>query len=39
MDWVSMLVRMYTRWSERHGFGTVQLLDFLTADEAGLKAR
>ena len=20
MDWVSMLVRMYTRWSERHGF-------------------
>ena len=20
MDWVSMLVRMYTRWTERHGF-------------------
>ena len=37
MDWVSMLVRMYTRWSERHGF-KVQLLDFLVGDEAGLKS-
>ena len=37
MDWVSMLVRMYTRWSERHGF-KVQLLDFLDGDEAGLKS-
>ena len=36
MDWVSMLVRMYTRWTERHGF-KVQLLDFLDGDEAGLK--
>lgn len=37
MDWVSMLVRMYTRWTERHGFKT-QLLDFLDGDEAGLKS-
>ncbi len=37
MDWVSMLVRMYTRWSERHGF-KVSVLDFLDGDEAGLKS-
>ena len=37
MDWVSMLVRMYSRWTERHGFKT-QLLDFLDGDEAGLKS-
>ena len=36
MDWVSMLVRMYTRWTERHGF-KVEMLDFLDGDEAGLK--
>ncbi len=37
MDWVSMLVRMYSRWTERHGFKT-QILDFLDGDEAGLKS-
>ena len=37
MDWVSMLVRMFTRWTERHGF-KVQMLDFLDGDEAGLKS-
>lgn len=37
MDWVSMIVRMYTRWSERHGF-SVKVLDFLDGDEAGLKS-
>ena len=37
MDWVSMLVRMYTRWTERHGF-KVNMLDFLDGDEAGLKS-
>ena len=37
MDWVSMLVRMYTRWTERHGF-KVSMLDFLDGDEAGLKS-
>lgn len=37
MDWVSMLVRMYTRWAESHGF-KLQMLDFLDGDEAGLKS-
>lgn len=37
MDWVSMIVRMYTRWAERHGF-SVKVLDFLDGDEAGLKS-
>lgn len=37
MDWVSMLVRMYTRWGERHNFN-VKVLDFLDGDEAGLKS-
>ena len=37
MDWGSMLVRMYTRWTERHGFKT-SMLDFLDGDEAGLKS-
>ena len=37
MDWVSMIVRMYTRWTERHGF-KVQMLDFLDGDTAGLKS-
>ncbi len=37
MDWVSMLVRMYSRWTERHGF-KVSMLDFLDGDEAGLKS-
>lgn len=37
MDWVSMLVRMYSRWAERHGF-KIQILDFLDGDEAGLKS-
>lgn len=37
MDWVSMLVRMYTRWAERHGFN-VSMPDFLDGDEAGLKS-
>lgn len=37
MDWVSMLVRMYSRWTERHGF-KVSMPDFLEGDEAGLKS-
>ncbi len=35
-DWVSMLYRMYTRWSERHGY-TVEILDILEA-EGGIKS-
>ena len=36
-DWASMLYRMYTRWAERHGF-TVEVLDYLDGDEAGIKS-
>ena len=36
-DWNQMLVRMYTRWAESHGF-KVALVDFLDGDEAGLKS-
>ena len=36
-DWCSMLYRMYTRWAERHGF-TVEVLDMLDGDEAGIKS-
>lgn len=36
-DWTAMLLRMYVRWAERHGYRT-QLLDSLEGDEAGLKS-
>lgn len=36
-DWNEMLVRMYTRWGERHGF-KVNMVDFLDGEEAGLKS-
>ena len=36
-DWVSMLMRMYYRWAEKHGF-TVETLDFLDGEEAGVKS-
>ncbi len=36
-DWSSMLYRMYTRWAEKHGF-TVEVLDYLDGDEAGIKS-
>jgi len=36
-DWAEMLYRMYCRWGERHGF-TVQTLDYLDGEEAGLKS-
>ena len=36
-DWTAMLLRMYLRWAERHGYRT-QLLDSLEGDEAGLKS-
>jgi peptide chain release factor 2 len=35
-DWAEMLLRMYKRWAEEKGF-TVNLLDYLPGDEAGLK--
>jgi peptide chain release factor 2 len=36
-DWVEMLLRMYVRWAEKRGY-TVQILDMLPDDEAGLKS-
>ena len=36
-DWVQMLLRMYTRWAERHGF-KVKVLDILDGEEAGIKS-
>jgi len=36
-DWCEMLYRMYTRWTERHGF-KYTILDYQDGDEAGLKS-
>lgn len=36
-DWASMLCRMYQRWAEKKGF-SVEMIDFLDGDEAGLKS-
>ena len=36
-DWVQMLLRMFTRWSEAKGY-QVEILDYLDGDEAGVKS-
>lgn len=36
-DWASMLMRMYTRWSEKHGM-KVDLLEIHDGEEAGIKS-
>lgn len=36
-DWAQMLMRMYMRWGEAHGF-EVKVLDILDGDEAGIKS-
>ncbi len=36
-DWVQMLLRMYSRWADRKGYG-VEILDLLPGDEAGTKS-
>ena len=36
-DWAQMLLRMFTRWAEREGFG-IEQLDFLPGDQAGVKS-
>ncbi len=36
-DWAEMLLRMYTRWAERHGFAFT-LNDYQSGEEAGLKS-
>ncbi len=36
-DWAEMLMRMYVRWAERHGF-LVTVLDLVPGEEAGIKS-
>lgn len=36
-DWVDMLLRMYGRWAQQHGF-RVEVLDYLPGEEAGVKS-
>ncbi len=35
-DWAQMLLRMYTRWSERRGYA-IEVLDLSEGEEAGIK--
>nr|WP_281173801.1 peptide chain release factor 2 [Deferrisoma camini] len=35
-DWAQMLLRMYLRWAEKHGF-EVEIVDELPGEEAGVK--
>ena len=36
-DWAQMLLRMYTRWAERHGY-ELEMIDELKNDEAGIRS-
>ncbi len=36
-DWAQMLLRLYSRWAERHGFQT-ELIDELRNEEAGIRS-
>jgi peptide chain release factor 2 len=36
-DWTEILLRMYTRWAEKHGY-KVQLAELSEGDEAGIKS-
>ena len=36
-DWAQMLLRMYTRWAERHGY-ECKVADVTEGDEAGIKS-
>ena len=37
LDWASMLMRMYTRWGEAHGY-KVKVLDYQAGEEVGVKS-
>jgi peptide chain release factor 2 len=36
-DWAEMLLRMYLRWSERHGY-TADVIEMMEGEEAGIKS-
>jgi peptide chain release factor 2 len=36
-DWAEMLLRMYLRWAEQHGYAT-ELIDYQAGEEAGVKS-
>ncbi len=36
-DWAEMLLRMYLRWADRHGYAT-NILDLMPGEEAGIKS-
>ncbi|MDD3240000.1 MAG: peptide chain release factor 2 [Lachnospira sp.] len=36
-DWCQMLMRMYTRWADSHGYST-EVIDYLEGEEAGVKS-
>ena len=36
-DWANMLLRMYTRWAEQHGY-KVQLIEATEGEQAGFKS-
>src|SRR5207237_1225489 len=36
-DWANMLLRMYTRWAEQHGY-KVEFLEETQGEEAGIKS-
>ena len=36
-DWAEMLLRMYTRWAERHGM-KVEIVDYPGGEQAGIKS-
>jgi peptide chain release factor 2 len=36
-DWAQMLLRMYARWAERHGY-TAEIVDELRNEEAGIRS-
>ena len=36
-DWASMLLRMYTRWAEQHGY-KIEVLEETEGEEAGIKS-
>jgi peptide chain release factor 2 len=36
-DWAAMLLRLYTRWAERHGY-TTRLVEIFEGEEAGIRS-